>query len=366
MKAKGEAIQRFLTPDVCRGVAIFLVIWGHVLQQGLQCVVDVSENGVFRVIYSFHMPLFSIISGYFFYNSQKKKNFRELVLTRSCRLIVVIVIWNTIHYICSLILDAFFGLDVVISLRDWLTAVSCGYWFLWAVLFCTIVVGVAVKKLPERFWMMGFVLFIPLILVSPCRWVILSIYPFFIAGFMYNKMIDSGKQFAPWIQFMAILVYIVGMMFYFSIPYIGNSEWKPFLEIGLAMLKGLAGFPELIGQATKISLYYVLGSTGSIAIITIIEVIAEKFKNNAVTECVARLGKYSLQVYILQRILVELILGRLYQEVTFRTGNNIIYGNTVVFTFVYSLAIAIICTGIIYCIVRYVFCEKISKLLFGR
>lgn len=59
--------------DIVKYVAIFLVIWGHVVQQSLAPgVVPVKADGIYRFIYSFHMPLFMGISGYFFGKSIQK------------------------------------------------------------------------------------------------------------------------------------------------------------------------------------------------------------------------------------------------------------------------------------------------------
>ena len=56
--------------DIIKGVAIFLMLWGHVIQY---CVaktnIDFYENWVFKFIYSFHMPLFMLVSGYLFFYS---------------------------------------------------------------------------------------------------------------------------------------------------------------------------------------------------------------------------------------------------------------------------------------------------------
>lgn len=53
-------IQRLEYIDFCRGIAILLVVIGHLIQfNGI-----VTSNPVFEFIYSFHMPLFFAISGY--------------------------------------------------------------------------------------------------------------------------------------------------------------------------------------------------------------------------------------------------------------------------------------------------------------
>lgn len=51
--------SRISAIDVCRGIGILLVIYGHVL----------GDNGIRYLIYSFHMPLFFFLSGIFFHSS---------------------------------------------------------------------------------------------------------------------------------------------------------------------------------------------------------------------------------------------------------------------------------------------------------
>lgn len=48
--------------DNVKGIAILLVVLGHVIQF-MYCPSNFDQNPVFRVIYSFHMPLFFILSG---------------------------------------------------------------------------------------------------------------------------------------------------------------------------------------------------------------------------------------------------------------------------------------------------------------
>lgn len=54
---------RLLSFDYLKFFAIFLVVWGHCIEQ--LCSADSIEDSAYRFIYSFHMPLFMMISGYF-------------------------------------------------------------------------------------------------------------------------------------------------------------------------------------------------------------------------------------------------------------------------------------------------------------
>lgn len=56
--------MRMQSMDLLKFLAIFLVLWGHAEQYLLSC--DYAERAVYRHIYSFHMPLFMMISGFFF------------------------------------------------------------------------------------------------------------------------------------------------------------------------------------------------------------------------------------------------------------------------------------------------------------
>ena len=55
-----------------RGIAIFLMLWGHAIQGMSNGQFDYFEDNMFKLIYSFHMPLFMMISGYLFYGTCKK------------------------------------------------------------------------------------------------------------------------------------------------------------------------------------------------------------------------------------------------------------------------------------------------------
>lgn len=55
--------NRYVAPDFMRGVAIILMIYGHITYVGSSASIQKHIN---EFIYTFHMPLFLIISGFFF------------------------------------------------------------------------------------------------------------------------------------------------------------------------------------------------------------------------------------------------------------------------------------------------------------
>ena len=92
--------------DILKLYAIFLVLWGHSIQYFLSS--EPYEEPVYRIIYSFHMPLFMMISGYFSLSSMSqtswnfvKKKFFQLVLPCFSWVIVL----ELIHVLHLIILD---------------------------------------------------------------------------------------------------------------------------------------------------------------------------------------------------------------------------------------------------------------------
>ncbi|MBR5764466.1 MAG: acyltransferase family protein, partial [Bacteroidaceae bacterium] len=72
--------QRIKYWDNIKGFAILLVLWGHLIQAiyGYDYAAS-SANLVYGIIYSFHMALFFIVSGYFScYDGRELKEFSVL------------------------------------------------------------------------------------------------------------------------------------------------------------------------------------------------------------------------------------------------------------------------------------------------
>ncbi|WP_367118171.1 acyltransferase family protein [uncultured Clostridium sp.] len=58
--------------DILKGIAIVLVVLGHILY---------NQNNLIRIwLYSFHIPLFFIISGYLLNFKKDKISFKETIL----------------------------------------------------------------------------------------------------------------------------------------------------------------------------------------------------------------------------------------------------------------------------------------------
>ena len=112
------AKQRDLLFDFVKGVLIFLVVLAHVIRG--------RGSIVYHVIYSFHMPLFVFVSGYFALHSLSK-NLQDIGKKVWGRLIIPALIWSGVALVIHLVRGYDRGLwsMVMDSLRD--------VWFLYCV-----------------------------------------------------------------------------------------------------------------------------------------------------------------------------------------------------------------------------------------
>ena len=119
MEESKKANNRIEYIDIARGIAIILMVIGHVVDQGWKR----------EVIFSFHMPLFIIASGLFYKDKSLKENikniFMKLILPYViCTLIVNILLTDKIE-------------DVFNSLYSWIKQIFYSYTYMDKIKFTT-------------------------------------------------------------------------------------------------------------------------------------------------------------------------------------------------------------------------------------
>ncbi len=142
-------MQRDLSFDYMKGFLIFLVVLGHcpailLMKEGF----DVYSDYLFVFCYSFHMPLFVFISGYFF-AKKRHCNWKELIPKQFKRLLLPQFSWNLVALVLILLMyDKFSYLLVGESTVQ---TIKCIYhfltnqWYLWCIFICGIITVLAYK-----------------------------------------------------------------------------------------------------------------------------------------------------------------------------------------------------------------------------
>lgn len=146
-----QAKNREALPDILRGFAIFMVVFAHCIQEGsgidFKTNVMYFQDKGYQFIYSFHMPLFMLISGYFAWDSMERAREShkqwKLLGRRSAAMLVPIFAWTCYDY-GKLLLTQGTGNPVFQSgfvfLKCFINSLLTNAWFLWAVFWCFLVV----------------------------------------------------------------------------------------------------------------------------------------------------------------------------------------------------------------------------------
>lgn len=187
-------VRRNPVIDATKGTAICLMVFGHCLQYGVQWGEIGGESGffsndVFSLIYSFHMPLFMLLSGYLFSfgvtrwktgGERFRKPFRTLLTPVSTVAVLTIV--------CGWLSGK--GVYWERSLHVWISTL----WFLWAVFYCSLAV-LAVRKLFNDAWW-AYALLAAVALETPdCYlWHLHKfMYVYFVAAYLFGQGIQQGR-----------------------------------------------------------------------------------------------------------------------------------------------------------------------------
>lgn len=190
--------KRLVLPDLIKGIAIFLVVFGHSIQyaSGAHFLKTDSYymDFVFKVIYSFHMPLFSLISGFLF-SRYTNKPFSDTFYTKFNSLIIPVFFWSPF---LILGLTLFHPSDFLTLFFYWHSNIFNYFWFIWGIFYLSIIVaGVNFLFKNEKIKIVLYLFLFFITLVTPDTGNIDKykfIYPYFIIGFytpLFLKRLQS-------------------------------------------------------------------------------------------------------------------------------------------------------------------------------
>ena len=329
--------------NMIRGVACFLMLWGHCIQHGYNTDAF-FENKLFKFIYSFHMPLFMLISGYCFSYSFNKRNRSDLILYKVKTLLHPILVFTFI----DIIITKYFR--ILIS-GNWISN-TFNIWFLWSVLYSSVIIGF-IFKLNINFVLKVFisVFSIFLLIITPEYHMNIFMFPYFLIGFLYSILKEKIDKNFLLLRYLTIPIYIYLFNFYNYDSYIYTT--------------GIFRSSIPLTETIKIDLYrYVIGLFGSIGIITVLYDLLRVINNYDFPFFVS-LGKNSLQIYLLQRIFVERIYVFFLNEFLIKK-NIFLYNNIILYNMFYTPILAFVFSLVFLILIIFLKRIKISRFIFGR
>lgn len=343
--------------NIVKGVAIFLMLWGHCIQYTAKGSFSIWDDAVFKTIYSFHMPLFMLISGYLFFFSFEKRDLKTLLVHRSQGMLQPIVFASMLNALLIQLPTAI--LHGTFQIFDGgLFNSLYSLWFLWCVLSSSTAVAVACKtgrNLGTRLVYLTLGIFF--VALFPDNRYHLYMYPYFILGFFWGMY---RRKLPGWFR---KLGYLAIPLFFWML---GSYEMKHFIystpvytaDIDARELVRLNGFR------------WAIGLVGSVFVLMTVRLILEHFIRKRripqILKLLGKLGEQSLAVYCLSVSLLSYYLSKICDRLVAAAGFNPL---TEIIP-LYHLLIVPAITGI-YCFVLYgaVLLTKkcrIYSLIFGK
>lgn len=280
--------KRIYIFDNTKAILIFLVIIGHLIQPYV--TQNKTISAIFSFIYSFHMPLFIIVSGYFSKKELNKKILINLFLD------------YFLLFIISQLLFVFFTQSIGIKKYSYLTLTPAYiYWYIFALFFWNIILKIILIicekshiKL-EYFIILSFIFGLLIGFINSISWElslsrIVVFFPFFITGYYFKiKKIEINNLIHN--EALAILILISSFIIVYKFNNIFNfnllSGAKPYSKIKL----------NNIGYLYRLVLYVM-----QIAICLSIMKIMPYKKN-----IISKYGTKTLEIYIIHGFIMKWI-----------------------------------------------------------
>ncbi len=347
--------------DIIKGVAIFLMLWGHCIQY---CVansnIDFFENGAFKFIYSFHMPLFMLVSGYLFFYSFSKRNLKEIITHRTHSLLQPIILCSFFNFLIinapNIIMNGNF---TTIFDGGWIKNIS-SLWFLWSVLAASLVTALICKKFKNvLLQIVLFVIAIPIVALFPNMTLNVYMYPYFIIGFYFAQYKDRLPTFLQKIKYLSLPLFPILLCFYEKKHYIYTTGLLPNANYSLTQMIYIDTYRWLIGLV------------GAVFVITVLQILYQlviiKSKKALISTSLSALGRKSLQIYALSIPFLSNFLSKIFPKaLSLLNIENIFVKNMFIFNFIFTFSLAIAYAFILYFIIKLLDKLKITKILFGK
>lgn len=328
--------------DHLKAFAIFLVVWGHNMSAGGGCI---NEYISFHVVYTFHMPLFAILSGYFF---SYKDSCIVFLKKKSMQLLWPLVSWSIIVFgIAPLIQNTYISLSGGEPVHLFATArnifnniIDWGWWFLRALYLCFILAFVSTKT-SQKHPLLALIISVVLFVVLAWSGIIPNmdnklkgfffLYPFFCMGF-------ALKRYDAWIWtkhrqlfFVSCIVFLVCMLFW-------NGESDRFYAMNTSLIEQ-TGYENIVGikVAERSLLRFVIGMAGSLTCILSFRIISDRTnKSSVITSFMSKVGQSTLGIYVLHGFVLDFF------------GKNALLKESPIFSFLFCLFVSLIIVMVCY------------------
>ncbi|MDY6904692.1 MAG: acyltransferase family protein [Thermodesulfobacteriota bacterium] len=270
--------------DALKGAAIILVVLGHSIQ-----VHDTrfDDNLLFRIIYSFHMPMLMFLSGVIL-STQFGYSLRHYMKKNAIRLVIPFLTWYLISYIVYGVFQDTGLLNYFLGLMK---SPGRGLWFLWILFLNSSFLFAVLKLVRHKKWQQweNYFVIAAIILARTASEDVLGLsdfrqyFPYYAAGFLVCKYRHALKARRKTIYGAALILFPILVIAW------RRNEFPAFYPVLVDILNN-RGLPRLMVSIYK----YLVAFTG----IAFISFILERARQTNAYLFLCWLGTLTLDIYV--------------------------------------------------------------------
>ena len=287
--------QRNYKIDYIKGILITLVVFGHSIQYGSgltffseECYFD---DTLFKIIYSFHMPCFGIISGFLYYNHVRVRTFGEK-MHKVGKLLLPMLCFAIVNTSVSLF-NGSITASISSVIQKYIWVVLYNWWFIWSIIICYIFWAVLellklgrLVKLILAFSTQILFVILPNRANSPLYG---FIFFYFLIGYSLTGLLPLYKKWGGhYIKNTVVALWIICIFFYQRENYIYTSQLS---------VNNIYNSP--LKQLEVNVFRWVTGIVGSFSFMKICNRYIKKF-SPGILALFSYMGKNTIYIYILQ------------------------------------------------------------------
>lgn len=278
--------RRLIVFDLCKLFAIFLVLWGHSIQSFVST--DYTNDLLWKILQSFHMPLFMIMAG-FFASRSLELSFWLFLRKKFTQLILPCLTWGVLIYgIRKCISDQGFSL---------LEIFYGNFWFLKSVFICYVLAWISCKiekLLHAKYW--GTSLMIVVSLFIP-QFNVIRLFPCFLIGIFLKR-----KKNAIFEKNRGLLAMIVSLILYIILFSLSQKSHWVYGSVSAFWCDPVLFQSFAMGYLCRI----LMGVLASFFIIfCFYSFFSSAQYDKGFLSRLAEMGQYTLGIYIVQTYLLE-------------------------------------------------------------
>lgn len=205
--------------DMTKAFAIYLVLVGHCIQYLSSS--DYRDDNLWIFIYSFHMPLFMLVAGYFSASSYKL-DFKSLIVKKTKQLIIPMLFWSILIFLAIQFFRQLTHKPILPFVELFVTFATC-FWFLKSLFICYVMLFLILKlKYKKTLFLWGGVMML-IFSQFVSIWNVNTMFPCFLAGYIIRTK-DNWLQYIKNNWFICFLFFVVLELFYSRYIYISTSR----------------------------------------------------------------------------------------------------------------------------------------------